>query len=90
MKTQTPKLLGLKTILVASLTIWAVVCVVLHGSAIVAYIALQAATSGVFAFAFWRAEKAACKSRKVSVRTSPATTSHAPQREVEHSLVGAA
>lgn len=90
MTTRTANRVGLKHILIGSLIIWAAVCVVMHGSAIVAYIALQAATSGVFAFAFWRAEKTAQQTRNVPVRNARTISPNAPKHEAEASLVGAA
>lgn len=36
------------------LTAWAIACTVLHGPAILAYVVLQAATSGVFALSMYQ------------------------------------
>lgn len=36
------------------LTVWAIACTVLHGPAILAYIVLQAATSGIFALSMYQ------------------------------------
>lgn len=51
------KLPSLPVVIAGSLTVWALLCFALHGPAIFAYIGLQAITSGVFAYAFWRTEK---------------------------------
>ena len=40
---------SLAVLLVGGLALWAIACFVLHGPVILAYIAIQAATSGVFA-----------------------------------------
>lgn len=48
-----------------ALTIWAIACFLTHGPVILAYIGLQAVTSGVFAWQMMRIEKSMPK-RKLS------------------------
>jgi hypothetical protein len=48
---------SLAVLLVGGLALWAIACFVLHGPVILAYIAIQAATSGVFALEMKRIEK---------------------------------
>lgn len=50
------------------LTVWAVSCTVLHGPAILAYVAIQAATSGVFALSMYRISR-----RHTGSTTKPAS-----------------
>jgi hypothetical protein len=50
----TDRIPPLSILLPVLLTIWAVACTWLHGPAIVAYIVLQAATSGIFALSMYR------------------------------------
>ena len=50
----TDRLPPLSILIPALLTVWAVACTVLHGPAILAYIALQASTSGIFALSMYR------------------------------------
>lgn len=49
--------LRMSTLLTGSLLIWGVCCFLVHGSAILAYAAIQLATSGVFALAIYRTEQ---------------------------------
>ena len=44
----------LSYLLAAEFVVWAVLCVAVHGPAILCYVAFQAATSGVFAYAIHR------------------------------------
>ena len=46
------------------LTVWAGACTVLHGPAILAYIVLQAATSGIFALSMYRITRLHSRSPK--------------------------
>jgi len=39
------------------LTVWAIACLVLHGPAILAYIVLQGATSGIFALSMYKVSR---------------------------------
>ena len=43
------------------LTVWAVACTWLHGPAILAYIVLQGATSGIFALSMYRISRSHCR-----------------------------
>jgi hypothetical protein len=47
----------LAVLLPVFLAIWAVSCLLVHGSAIIGYLGIQIATSGVFALAMTRAAK---------------------------------
>ena len=83
------KLPSLPVVIAGSLTIWALLCFALHGPAIFAYIGLQAITSGVFAYAFWRTEKEMKAKRAANV--AKVSQQSAPEAEVkEESLAGAA
>lgn len=48
---------SLAVLLVGGLALWAIACFVLHGPVILAYIAIQAATSGIFALEMKRIQK---------------------------------
>jgi len=48
------KSINLKFLLAAEIIIWAVLCMIVHGWAILVYLGLQAATSGVFAWAIYK------------------------------------
>jgi len=48
---------SLVALLVGALTLWAIACFVVHGSVILAYIAIQIATSGIFSLEMRRIEK---------------------------------
>ena len=50
----TERIPPLSILLPVLLTIWAAACTWLHGPAILAYIVLQAATSGIFALSMYR------------------------------------
>lgn len=50
----TDRIPPLSVLIPALLTVWAVACTLLHGPAILAYVALQAATSGIFALSMYR------------------------------------
>lgn len=47
----------LSILLPTLLTAWAVACTLVHGPAILAYVVLQAATSGIFALSMYKASK---------------------------------
>lgn len=47
----------LAAMLIGSLSLWAIACVALHGPVILAYVAIQLATSGVFAWQMHKIEK---------------------------------
>jgi hypothetical protein len=53
------KRLSLTKLIVGGLTVWAVVCYFIHGPAIAAYLAIQAITSGIFAWEMRRIERRA-------------------------------
>ncbi|MDA0284639.1 MAG: hypothetical protein O3B13_01050 [Planctomycetota bacterium] len=53
----TKSTLSLTTLLVSGLSLWAVACFALHGPVILAYIAIQLATSGIFALEMRRIGK---------------------------------
>jgi len=53
------------------LTVWAVLCFVIHGAAIVAYIGLQALTTGLFVWDMRRIEKRSVQKRTVAVAARP-------------------
>lgn len=81
------KLPSLPVVIAGSLTVWALLCFALHGPAIFAYIGLQAITSGVFAYAFWRTERAMKENRAAVMKSNAA----AAEVDVEEkSLAGAA
>ncbi len=56
MKTMTRP--GLAVLVSAALGLWGLACFLVHGPVIFAYAALQAGTSGLFAYSFYRTEKA--------------------------------
>ena len=65
------KLPSLLQIVVAEVAVWAVLCMLVHGPAILAYIALQVATSGVFAFAVERSYRRHLQSAKARPVVTP-------------------
>ena len=83
------KLPSLPVVIAGSLTVWALLCFALHGPAIFAYIGLQAITSGVFAYAFWRTEKAMLAKREAATASASQESAAEPKVE-EESLAGAA
>ena len=81
----TDRIPPLSILLPILLTVWAGACTVLHGPAILAYIVLQAATSGIFALSMYRITRLHSRSPKkraeapqVSGRESDAQNSKRP------------
>ena len=62
----------LSILLPVCIAIWAISCFVNHGPAIVLYIGLHLATSGVFAFMIWKAERTAMLQKQALAAQTPA------------------
>jgi hypothetical protein len=58
------------------LTAWAIACTLLHGPAILAYIALQAATSGIFALSMYKISR---RHTRVSAKPAANPAESSPQ-----------
>lgn len=64
---------SLVALLGGGLALWAVACFALHGPVILAYIAIQVATSGIFALEMRRIEKSIPKRATVAAKTGSKT-----------------
>ena len=64
---------GLVVILAGGLTLWVMACFAVHGPVILAYIAIQTATSGIFALEMRRIEKSIPKRTAATVKSDPMT-----------------
>jgi hypothetical protein len=67
------KTFNLTGLIVGGLSIWAVVCFFIHGPAIAAYLAIQAVTSGVFAWEMRRIERVAAQQKAARVEAAKLT-----------------
>lgn len=65
---------SLVALLAGGLTLWAIACLVLHGPVILAYIAIQVATSGIFALEMRRIEKSIPKRAVAVVKSGTSAT----------------
>ncbi|MFP6762172.1 MAG: hypothetical protein VB858_01100 [Planctomycetaceae bacterium] len=54
-----------------ALTVWALLCFVVHGPAILAYIGLQTVTTGAFVWDMRRIEKRSLREKAVNVTATP-------------------
>jgi hypothetical protein len=64
---------SLVALLGGGLVLWAIACLALHGPVILAYIAIQVATSGIFALEMRRIEKSIPKRAAAMVKTGSTT-----------------
>jgi hypothetical protein len=64
---------NLVVLLGGGLVLWAIACFALHGPVILAYIAIQVATSGVFALEMRRIEKSIPKRTTAIAKSGSAT-----------------
>ncbi len=58
--------LRLSVLVCAALAVWGLACFLVNGPAIFVYVGLQAITSGVFAYAFYRKELSLALSRQAA------------------------
>lgn len=65
---------SLAVLLTGGMTIWAIACVALHGPVILAYIAIQLATSGLFALEMRRITKSIPKRAVATARADSSAT----------------
>ena len=65
---------SLIVLLSGGLTLWAIACFAMHGPVILAYIAIQIATSGIFALEMRRIEKSIPKRAAATVKASSSST----------------
>lgn len=65
---------SLVALLAGGLTLWAIACFVMHGPVILAYIAIQIATSGIFAMEMRRIEKSIPKRATAAVKSGSSAT----------------
>jgi hypothetical protein len=65
---------SLVALLGGGLALWAIACFALHGPVILAYIAIQVATSGIFALEMRRIEKSIPKRVAATVKAKSSTT----------------
>ena len=65
---------SLVVLLAGGLTLWAIAFFALHGPVILAYIAIQVATSGIFALEMRRIEKSIPKRATVAVKSDSSAT----------------
>lgn len=61
---------SLTKLIVGGLSVWAVVCFFIHGPAIAAYLAIQAVTSGVFAWEMRRIERVGEQQKAARAKTA--------------------
>ena len=64
---------SLVVLLAGGLTLWAIACFAVHGPVILAYIAIQVATSGIFALEMRRIEKSIPKRATATVKSDSTT-----------------
>jgi hypothetical protein len=64
---------SLVVLLAGGLTLWAIACFAMHGPVILAYIAIQVATSGIFALEMRRIEKSIPKRATATVKSDSTT-----------------
>jgi len=64
---------SLVVLLAGGLTLWAIACFAMHGPVILAYIAIQVATSGIFALEMRRIEKSIPKRAAATVKSDSTT-----------------
>lgn len=64
---------SLVALLSGGLVLWAIACFALHGPVILAYIAIQVATSGIFALEMRRIEKSIPKRTPATVKSGSTT-----------------
>lgn len=69
----TDRIPPLSVLIPVLLTAWAGACTVLHGPAILAYIAIQASTSGIFALSMYRISRKYSRndSQSIGVAATP-------------------
>ena len=65
---------SLVALLGGGLALWAIACFAIHGPIILAYIAIQIATSGLFALEMRRIEKSIPKRAAAAAKASSSTT----------------
>lgn len=65
------KTISLSTLITTGLAVWAITCFFIHGEVIAVYLAIQAATSGVFAWEMRRIERKAAEARQPASVTEP-------------------
>jgi hypothetical protein len=65
---------SLVALLGGGLALWAIACLALHGPVILAYIAIQVATSGIFALEMRRIEKSIPKRATVAAKSDGSAT----------------
>lgn len=63
-------------LITGGLSVWAISCFLVHGPAIFAYVALQAVTSGVFAWQMNQMEKSAVKDPAPATQEKVRETGH--------------
>lgn len=73
--------LQISTLICGSLAAWGLSCLLVHGPVILAYVGIQAVTSGVFAVAIYRAEKAHQNSRIQPSTARPALSESTAERK---------
>ena len=64
---------SLVVLLAGGLTLWAIACFAMHGPVILAYIAIQVATSGIFALEMRRIEKSIPTRATATVKSDSTT-----------------
>lgn len=65
---------SLVALLSGGLALWAVACFTMHGPVILAYIAIQVATSGIFALEMRRIERSIPKRATATVKSDGSST----------------
>jgi hypothetical protein len=65
---------SLVALMAGGLTLWAIACFAVHGPVILAYIAIQVATSGIFALEMRRIEKSIPKRATAGVKSDGSST----------------
>lgn len=70
----------LRILIPTALALWAISCVIVHGPTLLAYIGLQAITTGVFALAMYRTERIAIRRPQEEPVVVPRKTRTLPTR----------
>lgn len=75
----------LSILLCGSLLAWGLSCLLVHGPVILAYVGIQAATSGVFALSIYRAEQRHQRTRSQTSVKRLIVSEERPAADVLHS-----